>query len=198
MGQFHWDPATYCELIRAEVPEYDQFQDAVVASTSGIDVRWALDLGTGTGETARRILVMHDKARLVGIDESEGMLAGAQHMLPSARVDLRVGRLEDPVPDGPFDLVVSALAVHHLDLRLKGDLFDRIFVILRPGGRFVLGDVVTPDDPADVVTPIDPEYDRPDSIADQLEALRAAGFVAHAAWQRRDLAVLVGDRIQAP
>ena len=193
MGQFHWDPGTYCELIRAEVPDYDEFQDAVAASTSGIDVRRVLDLGTGTGETARRILVMYDDAHLVGIDESEGMLSGARHVLPKARVDLRVSHLEDPLPEGPFDIVVSALAVHHLDLPEKRDLFGRVFVILRPGGRFVLGDVVTPEDPADAVTPIDPHHDRPDSVPVQLDALRTAGFAASVAWQRRDLAVMVGD-----
>jgi hypothetical protein len=36
---------------------------------------------------------------------------------------------------------------------VKADLFARIAARLRPGGRFVLGDVVVPEDPADVVTP---------------------------------------------
>jgi hypothetical protein len=29
--------------------------------------------------------------------------------------DLRVQRLEDPLPEGSYDLVVSALTIHHLD-----------------------------------------------------------------------------------
>jgi tRNA (cmo5U34)-methyltransferase len=33
--------------------------------------------------------------------------------------------------------------------------------VLAPGGRFVFGDVVVPEDPADVVTPIDGVYDTP-------------------------------------
>jgi tRNA (cmo5U34)-methyltransferase len=194
MSQFHFDPATYGALIRADVPDYDEFQDAVAASSSGVHATRVLDLGTGTGETARRILMLHEDARLVGIDESEGMLAGARRNLPEARVDLRVGRLEEPLPHGPFDLVVSALAIHHLDLARKADLFTRVFSVLRPGGRFVLGDVVTPENPGDAVTPIDAVHDRPDSVPDQLAALRSAGFEARAAWLRRDLAVLVGDR----
>jgi cyclopropane fatty-acyl-phospholipid synthase-like methyltransferase len=59
---------------------------------------------------------------------------------------LRVGRLEDPLPGGPFDLVVSALAVHHLRAPGKADLFRRIAEQLTPGGRFVMGDVVVSDD----------------------------------------------------
>jgi tRNA (cmo5U34)-methyltransferase len=34
--------------------------------------------------------------------------------------------LEDPLPDGPYDVVVSALAVHHLAAASKADLFRRI------------------------------------------------------------------------
>jgi SAM-dependent methyltransferase len=64
-----------------------------------------------------------------------------------AAADLRVSRLEDPLPGGNFDLVVSALAVHHLDGAGKADLFARVAARLRPGGRFVFGDVVVSDDP---------------------------------------------------
>lgn len=71
-----------------------------------------LELGIGTGETARRVLERHPGARLVAIDSSEDMVAVASGLLPGA--DVRTGHLEEPLPDGPFDLVVSALSVHHL------------------------------------------------------------------------------------
>jgi tRNA (cmo5U34)-methyltransferase len=99
------------------------------------------------------------------------MLAAASANVAAA--DLRVSRLEDPLPEGNFDLVVSALAVHHLDGAGKADLFARVAGRLRPGGRFVLGDVVVPDDPADVVTPIDGVYDQPSTIGDQVRWLAA-------------------------
>ena len=54
----------------------------------------------------------------------------------------------------------------------------------------MVGDVVVPDDPADVVTPIDWDYDLPSSVEEQLGWLRAAGLHAHVAWSSRDLAVL--------
>jgi hypothetical protein len=81
------------------------------------------------------------------------------------RVELRVGRLEEPLP------VAAALA---------------------PGGRFVLADVVVPDDPADVVTPIDGVYDVPSTVAEQLAWMREASLDAGVAWLERDRAVLVG------
>jgi hypothetical protein len=44
------------------------------------------------------------------------------------------------------------------------------------GGRFVLGDVVVPDDLVDAVTPIDGVYDQPSTIGDQVRWLAAAGL----------------------
>jgi SAM-dependent methyltransferase len=152
-----------------------------------------LELGTGTGETARRLLERHPRASLVGIDASPRMLAHARAVLPAGRVALSVGRLEDPLPDGPFDLVVSVLAVHHLDGPGKADLFPRVAAVLSPGARFVLGDVVVPDDPVDAVTPIDGDCDTPSSVAEQLGWLSAAGLASRVAWAQRDLAVLVAE-----
>jgi ubiquinone/menaquinone biosynthesis C-methylase UbiE len=89
------------------------------------------------------VLARHPAARWTGIDASEAMLARAWERLPDAV--LLLSRLEDPLPVGPFDLVVSTLAVHHLDGAGKQDLFARVADVLRqPGGRFVLGDVVVP------------------------------------------------------
>jgi tRNA (cmo5U34)-methyltransferase len=118
------------------------------------------------------------------------MLAAAD--LPGA--DLRMQDLRDPLPEGPFDLVFSSLAVHHLDGAGKADLFGRVAAALAPGGRFVLADVIVPDDPADVVTPLEDGFDLPDTVDDQLRWLRDTGLAARVSWQSRDLAVLVADR----
>ena len=192
MGQFHWDPDAYLTLMREEVPAYEAFQAAAVEA-AGPRVARILELGTGTGETARRVLARHPDARLTGIDASEEMLGHARAVLDAARVDLRVGRLQDALPDGPFDLVISALCVHHLDGAGKADLFRRVAAVLAPRGRFVLADVVVPEDPADLVTPVDGVYDVPSTVAEQLAWLRAAALDARVAWLDRDLAVLVAQ-----
>jgi len=143
-------------------------------TASGAGAHRILELGTGTGETARRLLDRHPSAQLVGIDSSQEMLAAAE--LPPERVALRVGRLEVEIPSGPFDLVASALVVHHLGGEAKTDLFARVRHVLAPGGRFVLADVVAPPNPADQVTSLTPGFDRPSSLEEQLEWLAAEGF----------------------
>jgi tRNA (cmo5U34)-methyltransferase len=192
-GQYHFDPDTYMEMVLAEVPAYEELQDRTAQSTVGVKARRILDLGVGMGETAHRVLAEHPDAHLVGIDENPEMLARAARRLADA--DLRVARLEDPLPDGEFDLVVSALSVHHLDGAAKADLFRRIRESLRLGGRFVLADVVIPDDPNDVVTPVDGVHDKPSRVDEQLAWLQEAHFHAHVAWIKKDLAIIVADRV---
>ena len=120
------------------------------------------------------------------------MVAVARDTLPADRVSVLVGDLEDPLPEGPFDLVVSALAVHHLHAESKADLFRRIADALEPDGRFVLADVVTPVNPSYVVTAIDPEVDYPSTLDEQLAWLDAAGISPEVTWTHRDLVVIVG------
>jgi tRNA (cmo5U34)-methyltransferase len=189
-GQFHFHPQEYLALMESELPDYYRLQDEAAAATAaaGGGAARLLELGTGTGETALRVLSRHPGAALTGIDVSEDMLAVARERLPGA--DLRVARLEDPLPPGPFDLVFSVLAIHHLDGPGKADLFRRVAAVLTVGGRFVIGDVVVPDDAADAVTPLSPDYDMPSRVDSQLQWLADTGFEASLTWSSRDLAVM--------
>ena len=193
VAQFHWDPDTYLELMRKEVPDYEHLQEEAAAAT-GTGAMRVLELGIGTGETARRVLVRHPTATLIGLDSSREMVVQARHTLPEDRVELRVARLEDPLPDGPFDVVIGALAIHHLDGPDKAQLFERAARVIAPGGRLVVADVILPEDPSDVVTPIDNDYDTPSSIAEQLNWLAEVGLEPSLAWAHRDLAVIIATR----
>ena len=192
MTQWHWDPETYLKNMLAEVPSYPNLQAETARATADARAQAILELGIGTGETAKRVLAEHPEARLTAIDSSPEMVERARAVVPQA--DLRLARLEDALPEGPFDLVVSALAVHHLDGPGKQDLFRRIAAVLEPGGAFVLADVVVPEDDADVVTPIDGVHDKPDRVDDQLRWLRDAGFDAETVWSQKDLAVIRAKR----
>jgi tRNA (cmo5U34)-methyltransferase len=187
VNEWAWDPDTYLAEMAAEVPGYDELQEAVVAAARGIRATRVLELGTGTGETALRVRALHPEAAWVGIDSSETMLARARERLPDA--DLRLRLLEDELPSGSFDLVLSALAVHHLDGAGKRELFSRVAGVLQPGGHFVLGDVVVPAAGEEGPIEIDWEMDKPDSVDDQLAWLGEAGFEAEASSVRVDLAV---------
>jgi L-threonylcarbamoyladenylate synthase len=188
-GQFHFRPDTYEAEIRAEIPVYDELQRELSAAT-GAGARRILELGTGTGATAERLLERHREATLVGIDINPEMLDAARERLPGDRVELQVRRLQDELPAGPFDLVASALCIHHLDESEKAGLFERVRARLEPGGRFAYADVVVPEDPADATTQLTPGFDKPSPVADQLRWLAEAGLEPSVVWERGDLAVV--------
>ena len=189
--QYHFDATTYDDMIQGDIAAYHVLQEQLELA-SGEGASRVLELGTGTGETARRLLARHPRATLVGIDESDGMLAVARDRLPGDRISLVVARLQDPLPDGPFDLIASALAVHHLPPAEKRRLFARVHEALPAGGRFVLADLIVPVNPADATVELTPGFDRPDTLSDLLVMLAETGFEASVSWSDRDLAVLVG------
>jgi tRNA (cmo5U34)-methyltransferase len=192
--QFHFDPDTYLAMIRQDVPVYDEIQLAVGDAAAGGDARRILDLGAGTGQTSRAVLEHHPTAALVLMDESPEMLAAARVALADDQIERAVvGDLLGPLPVGPFDLVVSALAIHHLRGTAKRDLFFRIRPLLGPTGHFVMADVVVPEDPDDAVTPLSEGFDHPSSLPELREWLDDAGFAVSVVGSWKDIVALRCD-----
>lgn len=75
--------------------------------------------------------------RLILLDASAEMLQQAAARLAPWQPKIFVQALTAPLPAGPFDAVVSALAIHHLSDEEKKDLYARIFHALNPGGIFI-------------------------------------------------------------
>jgi tRNA (cmo5U34)-methyltransferase len=97
-----------------------------------------LDLGAGTGLLAAAVLCRLPTAEVVLVDRSEAMLEQARRRFADdARVQMRVAELADPLPRGPFDAVVSGLAIHHMPHEGKRDLFRRVREVLSADGVFV-------------------------------------------------------------
>ncbi|HVT41743.1 MAG TPA: class I SAM-dependent methyltransferase [Acidimicrobiales bacterium] len=192
-GDGHGGPSASQESGRKRAA-YTRAQEAVAEVSASVPAETVLDLGSGTGETLAAVLRRHPGARAVGLDASADRLAAARIQLRGLDVDLRVGQFSDALPAGPFDVVVSAFAMHHLTGPEKAALFARVAGVLRPGGRFVVGDVVVPDDPADAVTAVAPDHGGLSSLAELLGWLEDARLDAGLAWQERDLVVLRADK----
>ena len=173
-AQFHLNPETYLDEIRAEIPRYDELQRAAVEAIPFPPER-VLELGMGTGETTRVLLEAYPDAWVIGLDSSSEMV----FKLRQEYDDVQLARMEDPLPDGPWDLVISVLSVHHLKDDAKRTLFRRV---REQSKALVIGDVVKADPQ---ITPLDPEIDFPDSADDLAEW--CGGEVT---WRADDLAVV--------
>jgi tRNA (cmo5U34)-methyltransferase len=174
MPQFHWKPDTYFDLIRKEIPRYEELQEEAIKAIPFVPER-VLELGMGTGETTRRLIEAYPDSWVIGLDSSPDMVFRAREMYD----DVQLARIEDPLPDGPWDLVIGVLSIHHLTSEQKQNLFRRV---REHSKALVIGDVVQ----ADVqVTPLDPGYDYPETAANL--ASWCGGTVT---WQADDLAVI--------
>jgi tRNA (cmo5U34)-methyltransferase len=133
MGQFDWTPDEYLERIRLRIPRYDELQEQAVAAVPFTPER-VLELGMGTGETTRRLIEAHPDAWVIGLDSSPDMVFRARQTYD----DVQLARMEDPLPDGPWDLVISVLSVSDLDDEQRQALFRRVKDHSR---SLVIGDV---------------------------------------------------------
>lgn len=143
MGQFDWTPEIYLERIRSQLPRYDELQDQAVAAIPFPPAR-VLELGMGTGETTRRLIEAFPDAWVIGLDSSPDMVFRARESYD----DVQLARMEDPLPDGPWDLVISVLSINQLDDQQKQALFRRVKDHSR---SLVIGDVVEPEKLSDLL-----------------------------------------------
>lgn len=142
----------YDDLFVSHMYDYDATHEMILTmlpfpTTHTVRV---LELGPGTGNLTQKILTRFPHSTVVGYDLSEQMLAQARAKLAAleARLQLRQGDISQTVFPGPFDAVVSAIAVHHVPPPFKPILFHRVYAALRPGGVLVLGDAFQATTPA--------------------------------------------------
>jgi len=137
MDRFDWTPEVYLERIRAQLPRYDELQEQAIAAVP-VPPERVLELGMGTGETTRRLIEAYPDAWVVGLDSSPDMVFRARQTYD----DVQLARMEDPLPDGPWDLVISVLSTSDLDDEEMQTLCRRVKEQAR---AFVIGDVFGPD-----------------------------------------------------
>ena len=139
VGVFAAHAHQYDDQRRRIVPCFEQFYGTAAALPGLRDgpVRRVLDLGAGTGLMSEAVLSRYPDAEVVLLDGAAEMLEHARERLAGARASFVVADLRDELPDGPFDAVVSALAIHHLEHDQNRDLLRRVVRVLRPGGTYV-------------------------------------------------------------
>ena len=191
-------------LSRADrLPHRREGEDVLARDLADVLPGRILDLGCGDGRLASIVLEAYPDSHAVCVDMSPTMLAAASDRFGGdVRVTLQQHNLDEPLPfDGPFDAVVSSLAIHHVSDQRKQALFGEVVELLAPGGVFCNLDVVASptralhekwraemdaiDDPSDILC----------DLQSQLRWLSAVGLHdVDCIWKWRSLALMRGQK----
>jgi tRNA (cmo5U34)-methyltransferase len=142
---------TYDRARRQLIPCFDDFYStalALIPHQPQANFR-VLDLGAGTGMLSFLVAAKFAKARITLVDISLEMLGKARERFAGMeeRLEFIAGDYADRI-EGQFDVVISALSIHHLSDADKIKLFKNIYKALPDGGRFINADQIlgpTPD-----------------------------------------------------
>ncbi len=210
MSGSEWREARWAEdwpSFREGLPHAAAAERMIVEHLIRGEVERILDLGSGDGRMIAVLRERWPKATAVGLDLSPPLVEAArQRFEGSEGVRLEVHDLMQPLPGdlGKFDVVVSALSIHHLPDERKRELFAEAFEHLRPNGAFYDLDVVAaPTAELHALSQAafgfdsrqqDPS-DQPARLEDELLWLREAGFAdVDCHWKWLELALVGGTR----
>ncbi|MDP1813208.1 MAG: class I SAM-dependent methyltransferase [Leadbetterella sp.] len=148
------------DTIRKSMPHYDQMQ-ALIGSTLSQEAAKSiqenilvLEIGTGTGFTAREIVSADKRISLVSVDNEGQMIAEAKENLQE---DFEAGRIQfekadalsflQNVPDEHFDSIASGFAIHNFEKTYREKVLQEVYRVLKTDGVFVNADKLLPDNP---------------------------------------------------
>lgn len=191
----HWDNGRWYDIhlerrMPQAIPMLEEIAMALPPLPPGSVVG---DLACGTGNAAATVLDAYPQIQLVLIDEDPDLLSIAHDKVERMTRNVEPLRVTiptdgEPLPGGPFDLVVASLSLHamigHDVDRAEAEsrcelLFRSILEPLRPGGHCLIGDHVGSM-----------------PLFSQLKAMERAGFTdVDCAWRQDDFFV-AGGRVE--
>jgi ubiquinone/menaquinone biosynthesis C-methylase UbiE len=119
---------------------YRAFRDRVLSLACPQPGDSVLDAGCGTGVILLDVAANFPGCTLHGLDISCRMILAARQASAAAAapVGFRVGSITRmPYSDSSFDVVVTTLMFHHLDLAEKRQAVGEVARVLKRGGRYV-------------------------------------------------------------
>lgn len=105
-----------------------------------------LDLGCGTGLEIEFLLQRAPNAQITAVDLSEEMLARLAERYQAQLQQITLvadSYLTMDLGAQRYDIVLSAMTIHHLLHEPKHQLYAKIHAALKPGGKYIEGDAVT-------------------------------------------------------
>jgi SAM-dependent methyltransferase len=202
------DRGRVAEYLSREIPHRDIAEEMLLKALPQQVVQF-LDLGTGDGRLLALVRRHHPDAKAIGLDSSAPMLDRAKERFDDdPLIELREHDLRGPLVEaGMANVVVSGLAIHHLEDERKRELFGEIHALLVPGGVFANLDLARSASPRlherfrrEIGRIEDDPTDRLAGLTEQMDWLRDAGFGevdCHFKWLELALMIAVKESTAA-
>ena len=143
---FEAEALEFDSIIVKIIPYYDQMIQALIDSIQfdTFDKIRIIDLGCGTGTIAKRLADKFPNSKIVCLDIASKMIEIAKYKLQDHKnTEFIVGDFSKIDFHEQFDVVVSSLALHHIQTdNEKKEFYTKIYTILTNSGQFINADVV--------------------------------------------------------
>lgn len=119
------------------IPCFDDYYKSGIALIAQMRQKFSsiLDLGAGTGLLSKYLLEKYPSANYTLVDIAEQMLEVAKLRFEGLNnFNYFVADYSISLPQGAYDLISSALSIHHLDDSTKFSLYSNIYEKLPSGG----------------------------------------------------------------
>ena len=138
--QFNLIAQEYDVNRRRFIPCFDDFYEGATQfiASNITEPKRILDLGAGTGLLSNFWYQCFSQAEYVLVDIAGEMLEVARKRFAGLEnVSYQIMDYSKELPKEEFDVIVSALSIHHLEDENKKELFSRIYDKLPSGGLFI-------------------------------------------------------------
>ncbi len=138
VARFHrWGPTYEKSLLQRLM--FDRVHRVALDELGAAPLAVVVDIGCGTGRLLRAIRQRQPNARLIGVDPAAGMIDEARRLAPQG--EFHVAPAEQlPLPDAFADVAITSVSFHHWRDQPAG--VREAARILKPGGRFILADIL--------------------------------------------------------
>jgi ubiquinone/menaquinone biosynthesis C-methylase UbiE len=140
VSRFNDAAVKYDEQRKLFIPCYDDYYGVIQSflKYKKIKAKSVLDLGAGTGLLTKFVMEILPHSSYTLIDLSEKMLEIAKSRFSDCNnLNYEIKDYVLNFPHGKFDLIVSALSIHHMEENAKQNLYSRIYDSLNDNGYLI-------------------------------------------------------------